>query len=289
MTEKTHKIYINTLISITLAVTLYLIYDGYSYYFTPLEERFYHDKHDHLKPSGLAGHGYGIVGTILILIGVFGYMIRKRSKRLARVGVLKYWLEFHIFLCVLGPILILFHTAFKFGGIVSISFWSMVAVVLSGVIGRFIYKQIPRTIQGRELNIQEIQNIKSQIQEKLQSQIVLEENKSKLLNIIEGNNSPSEKKQTIGGFFRRFWADQKRINRIRTGLSELGIASKDRKNIIQLSRREYTIQRRIEYLSLMQRLFRYWHVAHLPFAIIMLLIMVVHVIVAVTFGYTWIF
>ncbi|MBK7811005.1 MAG: hypothetical protein IPI50_07160 [Saprospiraceae bacterium] len=289
MTEKTHKLYINTLISITLAVTLYLIYDGFSYYFTPLEERFYHDKHANLKPSGFAGHGYGIIGTILILIGVFGYMIRKRYKRFSRVGVLKYWLEFHIFLCVLGPILILFHTAFKFGGIVSISFWSMVAVVLSGVIGRFIYKQIPRTIQGRELNIQEIQNIKSQIQENLQSHIVLEENKSKLLNIIEGTTVPSVKKQTITGFFKRFRADQFRIKKIKSGLIDLGIAQKDRKNIIQLTKREYTIQRRIEYLGLMQSLFRYWHVAHLPFAIIMLLIMVVHVIVAVTFGYKWIF
>ena len=64
-------------------------------------------------------------------------------------------------MCTLGPILVLFHTAFKFGGIVSISFWSMVAVFLSGIIGRFIYIQIPRTIEGRELSLSEIKNSKT--------------------------------------------------------------------------------------------------------------------------------
>ncbi|MBN1199798.1 MAG: hypothetical protein JXA23_10635 [Bacteroidales bacterium] len=37
----------------------------------------------------------------------------------------------------------LFHTSFKFGGLVAISFWSMAAVFFSGIIGRFIYIRIP--------------------------------------------------------------------------------------------------------------------------------------------------
>jgi uncharacterized membrane protein len=149
MTSTGHKIYVTSLVSIVIAVTVFLIFNGASYYATSMEERFYHESHSALKPNGLVGHGLGIIGTLLILIGVFGYMARKRFRTLNRIGVLKHWLEFHIFLCTLGPIMVLFHTAFKFGGIVSISFWSMVAVVASGVLGRFIYLQIPRTIHGR--------------------------------------------------------------------------------------------------------------------------------------------
>jgi hypothetical protein len=37
-----------------------------------------------------------------------------------------------------------------------------------------------------------------------------------------------------------------------------------------------------------QRLFRYWHVFHLPLAIVMFLILAVHVTVAILFGYAWI-
>ena len=87
----------------------FLLVEGYSYYQLGIEDRFYHDQHQLLKPSGLIGHGLGIVGSLLIVAGVSIYMIRKRVRRFARLGVLKYWLEFHIFLCSLGPILVLFH------------------------------------------------------------------------------------------------------------------------------------------------------------------------------------
>jgi hypothetical protein len=109
------------------------------------------------------GHGLGIIGSALMIIGVFTYMARKRQRSLMRLGVLKHWLEFHIFMCSLGPIMVLFHTAFKFGGLVAISFWSMVAVFLSGIIGRFIYIQIPRTIEGRELSLSEVKDMKGDI------------------------------------------------------------------------------------------------------------------------------
>jgi type IV secretory pathway VirB2 component (pilin) len=36
-------------------------------------------------------------------------------------------------------------------------------------------------------------------------------------------------------------------------------------------------------------MFKYWHIAHLPFALIMLVIMVIHVGITLAFGATWIF
>ena len=155
--------FIIVMVVIILAAIAYLIYTGYTYYQTSLEERFYHPRHNWFKPSGVYGQGLGIVGTFLIVFGVAIYIARKRYNFLSKYIRLKYLLEFHIFLCTLGPILILFHTAFKFGGIVSIAFWSMVAVVLSGVVGRFIYIQIPRTIEGRELSLNEVKNMKTDL------------------------------------------------------------------------------------------------------------------------------
>ncbi|MDX1407907.1 MAG: hypothetical protein R3330_07230, partial [Saprospiraceae bacterium] len=164
-----HKLYIGTLFTVAVLAIVTVSYMGLPYYQTDLTERFYHEGHDLWKPSGVIGHGLGILGTLMMLFGVSSYMIRKRVKRFRRLGVLKHWLEFHIFLCTLGPFLVLFHTAFKFGGIVAISFWSMVGVVLSGVIGRFIYIQIPRTIEGRELSLSEVQEMRSGIEDTLES------------------------------------------------------------------------------------------------------------------------
>ena len=35
------------------------------------------------------------------------------------------------------------------------------------------------------------------------------------------------------------------------------------------------------------RLFRYWHAVHLPLAIVMALVLLVHIAVAFLFGYAW--
>jgi hypothetical protein len=289
MTRAAHRIYIGTFATIILATLCYLIYFGTSYYATSMEERFYHDAHKALKPSGSLGHGYGIIGTLLILIGVFSYMARKRWKSLARIGLLKHWLEFHIFLCILGPILILFHTAFKFGGIVSVSFWSMIAVVASGVIGRYIYIQIPRSIQGRELSLSEVREQKEKEKENFKVDTPLfEENYIQLMAILAGMDI-EKGGNAWAHYFRQNLVDRKKIVKAKKLMKGYGLSTMNKRNMLQMIKHEITMNRKIERLTIMQNLFKYWHIAHLPFAIIMLIIMIVHVTITLMFGYRWIF
>lgn len=283
MTKMTHSIYIGMMVLVTVLVTLYLVYTGYDYYGTSLEERFYHPHHNWFKPSGAYGHGLGILGTLMILFGVVIYIARKRYNFMARYLRLKYLLEFHIFLCTLGPILVLFHTAFKFGGIVSIAFWSMVAVVLSGVVGRFIYIQIPRTIEGRALSLNEVIAMKSSLTHELPGHIKLDE---ELIQLIKASTENSNKKK---GLFAKYFDDKKALRHIRKVLNQGSITREERTSILRTIKKEITLSNRILRLETMQNLFKYWHVAHLPFALIMLIIVVIHVGVTLAFGYKWIF
>ena len=273
MNKTTHIIYITLMVVITVVVTAYCIYTGYSYYGTPLEERFYHPRHSWFKPSGAYGHGLGIIGTLMILFGVSIYIARKRYNFLAKQIRLKYLLEFHIFLCTLGPILVLFHTAFKFGGIVSIAFWSMVAVVLSGVIGRFIYNQIPRTIEGRELTLSEVKTMKTDLADAIDDQLEIDETtKQSILSIantekLSGSN----------------------IKQIKKILDNKNFPKEDRFYILKLVKDDVKLSKKIARLQQMQKLFKYWHVAHMPFALIMLVIVIIHVAITLAFGYKWIF
>lgn len=288
MSKIAHRIYIFILATIVVLTTIFLSYKGYSYYSTPLEERFYHPDHENFKAAGRYGHGLGIIGTLLILIGVVMYLVRKRAKFCARWGRLKYWLEFHIFLCSLGPVMVLFHTAFKFGGIVSIAFWSMVAVVVSGIIGRYIYIQIPRSIEGRELSLNEIQESKTNIRDILNNAYQLD---------VASQNTILDSLQLQGlaggsfltGSLHRFFAEQKVLTGIRSTLRANNLAQQDIRKVTRLVKNEMVINKRIERLQTMQKLFKYWHVAHLPFAIIMLVIVVVHVVITLALGYKWIF
>ncbi|NVK28073.1 MAG: hypothetical protein HWE14_08515 [Flavobacteriia bacterium] len=263
--------------AITLAATVYFSYVGYSYYNLPLEDRFYHPQYDWFKASGPYGHGLGILGTLLMVIGVFLYITAKKWGYLERVIRLKYLLEFHIFLCTLGPIMILFHTTFKFGGIVSVAFWSMVMVVLSGVVGRYIYLQIPRTISGRELSLREIETNR---EEELHS--IAQKVSAELLEKAKSYDS------SVGGL-KGWFAGRAHLAKMKRLLKSEGLSSKSVSSTLRSLKTEMQLHRRIRRLSTMQKLFKYWHVAHRPFAVIMLIIVTVHVVVTVGLGYTWIF
>ncbi|MEQ1587656.1 MAG: hypothetical protein ABL895_17350 [Cyclobacteriaceae bacterium] len=284
MNKTVHSIYISTLILITIVVTAYLAYTGYSYYGISLEERFYHPQHNWFKPSGAFGHGLGIVGTAMILIGVFFYIARKRYNLVLKGIRLKYLLEFHIFLCTLGPILILFHTAFKFGGIVSVSFWSMVAVVLSGVIGRFVYIQIPRTIEGRELTLNEVKGMKAGLSATLKNSTIDDSLKNLIMSFTSGHDSSGKT-----SFFSQYFENKRTVGIIRTELKKRKVDKNQRSTLMKLLKEEISLSYKIRRLQTMQKLFKYWHVAHLPFALIMLVVLIVHVVVTLSFGYKWIF
>ncbi len=289
MSKLVHKIYIFTLVTITVVVFFALFIYGADYYRTPISERHFHQQNDLLKPTGLIGHGIGIAGSLLMIVGVFGYMAKKRFRMLSRLGGITYWLEFHIFLCTLGPILVLYHTTFKFGGIVAVSFWSMIAVVVSGVIGRFIYLQIPRTIQGRELSLSDLSGAEDELFTELQDNYKVNYETIAQMNIAL---SDSESKQTGNFILRiinRFRFERKLLKQVRKELKTQQLNGKDYRKVVKLFKSKIILNRRIAWLSSMQNFLRYWHVAHLPFALIMLVIMIVHIIVAVLFGYKWIF
>jgi hypothetical protein len=272
MRPAVHRLYIASMAIAVVAVTAWLAYRGSSYYGTSLEERFYHIDYDLLKPNGLLGHGIGILGSLMMIFGVSVYMLRKRWRVMARWGQIRHWLEFHIFLCVLGPILVLFHTSFKIGVLVAVSFWSLVAVVASGVAGRFIYIRIPRTIEGREMSLGEIRNMKRDLNKALASTRGLD--KESLEEIVEATE--------------KHYRSRSGIRLTRRILKKNRVPRADRAGVMKLVRKEISLNRRIDRLQLMQNLFKYWHVAHLPFALIMLVIMAVHVATSIVFGYTWI-
>lgn len=284
-----HRIYIGFLILVVLLATSFLAYQGYSYYSLGIEQRFFHPEHQTLKPSGFLGHTLGILGSLLMLVGVSTYMLRKRISKFSRIGVLKYWLEFHIFLCTLGPILVLYHTAFKFGGLVAVSFWSMIAVVLSGVIGRYIYLQIPRTIEGREMNLNEINQIKEDLNNKLIKGYNIDEKVlEEILNAVKKRPDRSENNM-VARSIAKYRFERKTIKDVKTILGQHNVSSKNYREVAELIKDEINLNRKIDRLISMQNLFKYWHVAHLPFALLMLIIMLVHVAVAITFGAHWIF
>jgi thioredoxin reductase (NADPH) len=96
--------------------------------------------------SSSAGLGFhlGITGTTLMVLTAL-YPLHTRIALFRRLAKTPLWLATHIFAGIAGPFLVTYHTKLKLDRWPAIAFWSMWAVVLSGLIGRFVYTWIRKS------------------------------------------------------------------------------------------------------------------------------------------------
>jgi cytochrome b561 len=96
--------------------------------------------------SGLVGHGIGIAGFILMLMTATLYSVRK-LRTAARWGSMAAWLRFHMVTGLVGPYMVLLHTAMRFRGLAGLATLLTAVVVVSGLIGRYLYTAVPRDVE----------------------------------------------------------------------------------------------------------------------------------------------
>jgi hypothetical protein len=258
---------------------------GFDFYRTPLLERAHHPGYWQWKAGGVIGNKLGIAGSSMMVLMLL-YSVRKRVRALRRLGPLSRWLDVHIYLGVFGPLLVVLHSSFKVHGLVALSFWSMILVASSGVLGRYLYLQIPRTRAGEELALADLETQDRELSERLRASFSLSERQ---LAELEALVAVPARTGLLGGFVRMLTDDL----RLRAGLRDFarGCRSIPRpvfRDFERVLRQKALSRRRIILWDRAHELFHYWHVLHKPFAIVMYLFMIVHVVVALVTGYGWV-
>jgi hypothetical protein len=241
--------------------------------------------------TGLYGHGLGIIGSLMMISGVAIYSTRRRVKRFRFTGRIKHFLEFHIFLCLLGPTLVIFHSTFKFGGIVSVSLWSMIFVALSGLFGRYIYTQIPKTTDGDELSLDQLARENEMLNMRLRTQFHLAPATLEMIDAVSTLRPGSGHISVFGSvlaLLRDDFSRRTRFHAVRQRLLAEELPGEQVEHVLGVARKKALLVRKIAFFDTARYLFQYWHVIHLPFSIIMFLILLVHVALSVSLGYTWI-
>jgi cytochrome b561 len=133
---------------VLISITIGLAYRGWSFYRLSLEDRVEHPEFRTLRPSGLIGNGYGWVAAMLVVLNL-SYLIRRRFGS-ARFGSMKTWLDVHVFTGLTAASLVSFHSAFQLRTpIASVSAGSLGTVVLTGLLGRFLYALGPGGVRER--------------------------------------------------------------------------------------------------------------------------------------------
>ena len=295
--EKGHRVrlFMGYLIAIALIAGIFAY--GFNYYALNSTERPFSTKHALLKPSGTIGVKLGMLGLAMFLC-IFLYPLRKRWAWLGRQGSSRHWLDNHVLLGLAAPFVIALHAAFKFRGFAGIAFWIMLAVSISGVIGRYLYGQIPRSLNAAELSLKEVQDIQVELGKQLAEQRVLPQSDLRALMSLPSAERV-QKLPTVVALVYMMLLDIGRIFRIATlrrrhlGFGEqfltLGGLLKTRhydlERAVEVAREEASIAKRVAFLACSQKVFHLWHVVHKPFSYTFALLAIIHIVLVAMMGY----
>jgi hypothetical protein len=295
--EAGHKL--RLLIGYIIAVALIVGVAAYGvvYYTAGPHDRPFMAKHALLKPSGRIGIKLGMLGVVMFLV-IFLYPLRKRWTWLGRQGNSRHWLDFHVLLGLSAPFVIALHSSFKFHGFAGIAFWIMLGVSISGIVGRYLYGQIPHRVNAAEFSRKELQDLQDKMMQQLARQNLLRQS-----DVRSALRLPSQQRvdqlpipaaliyMLLLDLLRPF-----RIARLRNGallgsehLTSLGgllpTRHRELERAIVVAREEAALSKRILFLSRTQQGFHLWHVVHKPFSYTFAVLVLIHIGVVLMMGF----
>jgi uncharacterized protein (DUF934 family) len=296
-TERAHRIRLICGYILAIALIAGLAVYGLDYYTLSSPNRPFSPKHALLKPSGPIGVKLGVLGLVMFLI-IFLYPLRKRWLWLSRQGSSKHWLDIHVLLGLSAPFIIAFHASFKFRGFAGMAFWFMLAVALSGLIGRYLYAQIPRSLNTAELSLRELQELQLELAQKLQHQQLLPEaDLRSLLHLPSVEVVQKLSPFTALGYMvaldvgRGFRIAKLRRHglgwsgKVATLAGLLPTRNPQLEKAIQTAQQEAATAKRVLFLEQAQHVFHFWHIVHRPFSYTFALLAIVHLVVVAAMGY----
>ena len=297
--ERPHRWRLYTLYLLAIVVVVVVAVYGFDYYTLDAAHRPLSAKHAALKPSGTIGLKLGIFG-LLLFCAIFVYPLRKRWKWLSRQGNSQHWLDFHVLMGLTAPFIIAFHSSFKFHGFAGVAFWIMTAVALSGVIGRYVYGQIPRRVSSAEVSMAELEQQHSLLAQRLTAQRLLPT--ADLHSLLHLPSAALVARLplllALGYMMILDLVRPLRVARLRRhaiGLGEklatcgglLRTRHRELELAIEAARDQAALSKRILFLSRAQRVFLLWHVIHRPFSYSFAVLAVLHIAVVSLMGYVW--
>jgi hypothetical protein len=184
-------------------------------------------------------------------------------------------------------VIITFHTALKLHGVAVYSYWSMMIVAGSGIVGRWLYQQFPRTTRDKEMSLEDMRTDQAEARARLETEFRLSPRA-----LAEVDAVAERSVRAIGhgalALPRLLLDDVARPFRLaalrRRLLAERRLPRSEAHALLDLLRRRVAAERRIAFLATFRRFFTYWHVTHLVFFVAMLATLVLHVASVLFFG-----
>jgi hypothetical protein len=264
---------------------LYSLWPDRGYYVLPAAARPLYAHHALLRSSGRWGLSFGMGGTLLLFLNLT-YLVRKRLISIAWLGSLRSWMAFHVFTGLVGGSLVVFHsTLLPRSALGILGFVSVWVVVLTGLVGRYFYAHTPRSLEGRELEIDEIRGR-------------LEGYRAQLAQLGVGGTffSPlpattgSSDKSFVGAVLSLMAGDRetrRELSRVRSSVRQSAGLRPHARAIVSLAQRYHTERQWLARYHELRGLMGRWRFLHRWFAIVLLVMAAFHIAVSVRLGNLW--
>lgn len=295
--DRGHRVRLRLLYVLAIVTNLAIFFYGFDYYKLSAMDRPFSPKHHMLRPSGPIGLYLGFMGVALF-VGIFIYPIRKHWAWLGQIGKTRHWLDIHVLMGLTAPFIVAFHSTLKFRGIAGLAFWIMFAVSASGVVGRYLYAQIPRRVTTVELSMKELQELQESLSQQLTSQRLLPEAELRdLLRMPDANKVNrlpifiALPYMMILDVIRMFGVARLRRHSLSTGeifttlFGFFRTQHRDLEKAISAAAEEAALSKRLLFLSRSQKVFHLWHIIHKPFSYAFAVLALLHIGLQFVLGY----
>lgn len=242
----------------------------------------------HYTPRSDFGWYLGVIGSVMMLL-MLAYPLRKHVGFMSRWGALKHWFRIHMIMGIVGPTFILFHSTFHLRSLnATIALFSMLGVVISGIIGRFIYTKIHYGLYGRRATLGKVQEELAGLSSDAKSRLHFAPRVEQWLQSFERDSKQLDRSFTSHLFSPLTIGSKRIILSFRCARELRKILKAERhpefrggaSEAIQLASSYLGECQRVAQFSTFERLFSLWHVLHVPLIYILAACTIFHIVAA---------
>lgn len=236
-------------------------------------------------PRSNFGFYLGVAGTLMMLL-LLAYPLRKHVPWMQRWGALKNWFRVHMIIGIVGPTLVVFHSTFHVRSTnAAVALFSMLGVVLSGIIGRFVYTKIHFGLYGRRATLEKIQEEFAGHSSEAKSRLHFAPRVEQWLQLFERHSTQIDRSLVSHVFNFLTLGLRRRILEFRCARELRRILKTERRSelrggaqeAIRLMSSYLRESQRVSQFSTYERFFSLWHVLHIPLIYILAASTVFHI------------
>ncbi|MGK0484030.1 MAG: thioredoxin reductase (NADPH) [Planctomycetota bacterium] len=277
-------------LALTLLTLAFAIYHR-DYYGLPAFERPASLKHDLLRPGRGLGLWLGIASISLVAVNL-AYLIRRAPAFAAKfagwpIGSLKVWMTSHVATGVLAFLFALLHAAMAPRNTVgSHALWALLALLVTGSIGRYLYAWVPRAANGRELEIDEVKSQLSSLSGAwdAQHQAFGTEARERLAELIRLRQWESSFLGRVGAMLTGHRALKASLTELHRSGIEQGLSADQIDGVLTLTERGYRTALHAAHLEDIRAILGTWRYAHRWVAALMVTLALLHIGHALFYG-----